>query len=201
VHPAPDLWKEPLTAKTWPKERERILAGAMKVLGPFPKGKVPLDPKDHGETDCGTYVRRKVSIAVQPGDRMPAYLLIPKRRRDRVPAIICFYGTTGGAGKETTVGLSGPRPGTPPEKNRAFAIDMAEAGFVALAPDYLRDGERVRPGRRPYDTTDFYKQFPDWSLVGKDVWDNRRAVDYLQSLDFVDGERIGMVGHSYGGHS
>src|SRR5205085_8596690 len=77
----------------------------------------------------------------------------------------------------------------------------AEAGFVAFAADYLRDGERLKPGRRPYDTTDFYERFPDWSIVGKDAWDNARAVDYLQSLDFVDGQRIGMIGHSYGGHS
>ena len=97
-----------------------------------------------------------------------------------MPAIICFYGTTSGAGKDTTVGLSGGKPGTPPERNRAFAVDMAEAGFVALAADYLRDGERIKPGRRPYDTTDFYKQFPDWSVHGKDAWDTMRAVDYLQ---------------------
>ena len=64
---------------------------------------------------------------------MPFYLLIPKKRNRRAPAIICFYGTTSGAGKETTVGLSGGKPGTPPERNRAFAIDMVEAGFVAAA--------------------------------------------------------------------
>ena len=38
-------------------------------------------------------------------------------------------------------------------------------------------------------------------MHGNDVWDSMRAVDYLQTLDFVDGERIGMVGHPYGGHS
>jgi pimeloyl-ACP methyl ester carboxylesterase len=78
---------------------------------------------------------------------------------------------------------------------------MVEAGFVAFAADYLRDGERIRPGRRPYDTTDFYREFPDWSIHGKDAWDTMRAIDYLRTLDVVDPERIGMVGHSYGGHS
>ena len=202
AHPRAGLWKQPIAQETWPKERERILAGMSKVFGPMPTEKVGLDPKVHGEEDCGSYVRRKVSIQVQAGDRMPAYLLVPKNLRGRkVPAVICFYGTTGGAGKATTVGLSGARPGSRPERNRAFAIDMVEAGFVAFAADYLRDGERVVPGKRPYDTTEFYENFPDWSIHGKDVWDNMRAIDYLQSLDFVDGEKIGMVGHSYGGHS
>lgn len=205
LHPAPGLWKQPITAQSWPAERQRIRAAVMKVLGPFPTNQVPLATQVLGEEDCGSYVRRKVSLQVQPGDRMPAYVLVPKavlaQPTKRVPAIICFYGTTSGAGKDTTVGLSGPSPGTPPAKNRAFAVDMAEAGFVALAADYLRDGERIKPGRRPYDTTDFYAQFPDWSIHGKDAWDTLRAIDYLQTLPFVDGERIGMAGHSYGGHS
>jgi hypothetical protein len=200
-HPSSKLWKERITKDAWPKERQRILDATLKILGPFPEQIVPLEPQTLSEKDCGTYYRRKVSIQVQPGDRIPAWLLVPKKLKGRVPAILCFYGTTGGAGKDTTVGLSGPAPGTAPRKNRAFAVDMVEAGFVALAPDYLRDGERLPPSGKPYDTTEFYRRFPHWSCVGKDVWDNMRAVDYLQSLPFVDGNRIGMVGHSYGGHS
>ena len=201
AHPAAWLWKEPPTKENWARHRERILGGVETVLGRAPGEKVALDPQTLGEEDCGRYVRRKVSIAVQPGERMPAYLLIPKGLRGRVPAVVCFYGTTGGAGKETTVGLSGGKPGSPPEKNRDYAVWMAEAGYVAFAADYLRDGERVKPGRRPYDTADFYEQFPEWSVHGKDAWDTSRAVDYLQTLEFVDADRIGMIGHSYGGHS
>lgn len=201
AHPAPGLWREPVRAETWPRERERIRAGVLKLLGPFPTNTVPLDPREQGETDCGSYVRRKVSFAVQSGDWMPAWLLVPKQIKGRVPAIVCFYGTTSGAGKDTTVGLSGAKPGSAPVRNRASAIDVVEGGFVALAPDYLRDGERLPPGGRPYDTTDFYARFPEWSCVGKDIWDTMRAVDYLQTLPMVDPERIGMVGHSYGGHT
>ncbi len=198
---ATGLWKEPVTAGGWPRTRERILEGYRKIFGVMPGEKVPLEPKVISEEDCGTYLRRKVSIQVQPDDRMPAYLLVPKNLKGRAPAVVCFYGTTSGAGKETTVGTSGPKPGTPPAKNRAFAVDMAEAGFVAFAADYLRDGERVKPGKRPYDTAEFYEKFPDGSIHGKDAWDTMRAIDYLQTLDFVDPERIGMTGHSYGGHS
>jgi dienelactone hydrolase len=204
TRPAAGLWERrggDLTKETWPKHRDRIRAGVAQLLGPMPETIVPLEAKTDSETDCGNYVRRKVSIQVQPGDRMPAWLLVPKDRKGKAAAVIAFYGTTSGAGKDTTVGLSGGKPGTPPERNRAFAIDFVEAGFVVLAPDYLRDGERIAPGKRPYDTTDFYERFPDWSIHGKDAWDTMRAVDYLQSLPEVDPERIGMVGHSYGGHS
>lgn len=204
ARPVPAFWESrggPLSTDNWPKHRERILRAVQDMLGPMPTEIVPLDPQVISEQDCGSYVRRKVSIAVQPGDRMPAYLLIPKGLTRRVPAIVCFYGTTSGAGKETTVGLSGAAPGSPPERNRAFALDLVEAGFVAFAADYLRDGERIEPGRRPYDTTGFYEKFPDWSVHGKDAWDTMRAIDYLQSLDFIDPDRIGMLGHSYGGHS
>lgn len=185
AHPSADLR---------PFDRERVLQGMRQIFGAMPQEKLPLDPKVLSEEDCGSYIRRKVSIQVQADDRMPAYLLIPKTRKGRVPAIVCFYGTTSGEGKLTTVGLT-------PQKNRAFAVDMVEAGFVAFAADYLRDGERVTPGKRPYDTSEFYAKFPDWSIHGKDAWDTMRAIDYLQTLDVVDPDQIGMLGHSYGGHS
>lgn len=208
VHNAADLWEDlprSFSKQFWQQHRTGVIDSIMKIIGPFPKEVPSLAPMMISEEDCGDYIRRKVSITVQNSgirqvDQMAAYLLVPKDIRGKVPAIICMYGTTAGAGKETTVGLSGSRPGTLPEKNLNFGVTMVQAGFVVFAPDYLRDGERVW-GEKPYSTANFYDRFTDWSLVGKDIWDNMRAVDYLQSLAFVDSKSIGMTGHSYGGHS
>jgi hypothetical protein len=210
-----------LTAKAWAGHRSRIVEHLPKLLGTAPANvrnyyskrdaiknsdftplSRDLEARALSEEDCGDYTRKKITLAVQQNDLMYAWLLVPRRPlAAKAPAVICFYGTTSGAGKDTTVGLSGPRPGTAPEKNRAFALDFVKAGFVVLAPDYLRDGERIAAGDRPYDTTRFYEQFPEWSIHGKDAYDTSRAVDYLQSLEFVDAAKIGMTGHSYGGHS
>ena len=210
--PAAGLWTQPLDKARWPEVRARIRQGVDDIFGTPPadlqrqtQGRTPV-ATIVSEEDLGTYVRRKVAIRLRDGEPMPAWLLIPSRVAranppGKVPAVICFYGTTAGAGKDTTVGLSGATPGSPPQRNRAFALDMVEAGFVALAPDWLRDGERIAPGRTPYETTDFYRDFPGWSIHGKDAWDTSRAIDYLQALPFVDGTKIGMIGHSYGGHS
>jgi hypothetical protein len=118
-HPAAHPLAE--TAEAWKGKRDHILAEWKRLLGPDPNAIPSLEPEEHGETDCGSYIRRKISIQVQIGDRMPCWLLVPKQvaASQRMPAVICFYGTTGGAGKDTTVGLSGAKPGTPPLKNRA----------------------------------------------------------------------------------
>src|SRR5439155_15286050 len=41
--------------------------------------------------------------------------------------------------------------------------------------------------------------YPSGSM--KAIWNNMRAIDLLQALPEVDGERIGCIGHSLGGHN
>jgi dienelactone hydrolase len=82
------------------------------------------------------------------------------------------------------VGLGG-RP------NRQYAAELAERGYVTLAPSY--------PLLAGYQ--------PDWRALGyqsgamKAIWDNIRGLDYLETLPFVRKRAFGAIGHSLGGHN
>ncbi|MDA0711527.1 MAG: prolyl oligopeptidase family serine peptidase, partial [bacterium] len=100
------------------------------------------------------------------------------------PAVLCLHPTHAKDGFKTVVGLS-DRP------NRAYASELAERGFVTLAPSY--------PLLANY--------HPDWRSLGyesgsmKAIWDNVRGLDVLAALPFVAPGPVGAIGHSLGGHN
>jgi dienelactone hydrolase len=177
------------TPEDWAKRRAEILRGMESVMGQLSgDGKrCPLDPMTEEEVDCGTYVRRLVTCASEPGSRVPAYLLVPKdvlENKKKVPAVLCLHGTDNVVGHGTVVGL-GTRP------NRGYAKELAERSYVTLAPNYPL----------------LAKYQPDLKKLGwesgtlKAVWDNKRGLDLLVTLPYVDGSKMGAVGPSLGGHN
>ena len=79
---------------------------------------------------------------------------------------------------------------------------MALRGHIVLAADAIGFEERVYPGTEGEPNLDRWtqeKQDQGFSLIGKMAADVSRAVDLLQSFDFVDPQRIGVIGHSMGG--
>lgn len=182
------------TADAWQRRRRQIEETWSTLLGQGPQcPPPPLEPLVHSEHDGGSYVRYRISYAVDEGERVPAYLLVPKTLKTPAAAVYCPHQTTT-IGKDEPAGLGG-------SAELHYAHDLALRGYIALAPDHLAAGERCAPGLAHYDTAAFYGRYPHWSAVGKTIWDGRRALDYLCSLPEVDPGRIGMIGHSLGGHS
>ncbi|RPI80927.1 MAG: alpha/beta fold hydrolase, partial [Planctomycetaceae bacterium] len=128
---------------------------------------------------------RKISYHTEVDDRVSAYLFLPARKLgERLPAVLCLHQTIK-IGKEEPAGLGG-------SPNLHYALHLAQRGYVTLAPDYPSFGEH------PYDFA-AARHFQSGTM--KAIWDNMRAIDLLQSLPEVDGERIGCIGHSLGGHN
>jgi dienelactone hydrolase len=180
------------TATQWLERRAATTRLLVDLLGG-----IPVPPGPGG----GRHVRQvalvdgvdcwRVVYDGEAGEEIPAYLLVPHGVATPAPAVVAVHGTSP-YGKDTVVQATQPRH---------YARHLLERGLIVLAPDVLAMGERIYAGRRYVDTTPFYARHPNWSMYGKIVFDLRRAVDYLYSLDIVDKQRVGMMGHSLGGHS
>lgn len=183
--------RDELKPVTTPQEmgirRRHILAAISEAMGPLPATdlRVPLDVAVESEESSELYIRKRISFTPEPGDRVPAWLLIPKNIATPAAAMLCLHQTTD-IGKGEPAGLGG-RP------NLHYAHELANRGFVCIVPDYPSFGDY------PYDFQTTGKHFASGSM--KAIWNNIRAIDVLETLPEVDSDRIGCIGHSLGGHN
>lgn len=116
--------------------------------------------------------RTDVEFEVDGGVKIRGWLFVPPGKGP-LPAITMAHGYAGV--KEHAL--------------EPFAKAFAEAGFVVLLHDHRGFGASEGTPRQDVDP---WRQIADW----------RRAITYLESLDFVDAKRIGLWGTSYaGGHA
>jgi dienelactone hydrolase len=181
----------PITASSpaeWPAKRAAIVKAAESYMGALPgaEKRCPLDVRVEKESDEGTYLRRLITYASEPGDRTPAWLLIPKTALagKPAPAVLCLHPTDNTIGHDVVVGLGG-------KANRAYAKELAEQGYVTIAPSY------------PH----LAKYYPDLKALGwasgtmKAIWNHVRALDLLDAMPEVRHGSYGVIGHSLGGHN
>lgn len=176
------------TSADWEIRRAQILQGFQKATGQLPsRENLPdLDIRIKAEEQREKHVRLTIDFVSEKGDRTPCYLYIPKgiKPGEKRPAIVALH-PTHKIGKDVVDGLS-QRP------NRAYAKELADQGYIVIAPDYLSFGEYA-----DYDfTKDRYS-----SGTMKAIWNHMRCVDLLQARPDVDGDKIGAIGHSLGGHN
>lgn len=156
-------------------------------MGPFPNPakRVALDVKVLEEVKLeGGLLRRKLTYQSDATDRVAAYLFLPEASaKAKLPAILCLHQTTK-LGKAESAGIV--------DNPKQYALHLAQRGYVAFAPDYPSFGD----SKYDFDPRHGYA-----SGTMKAIWDNVRAVDLLESLPEVDATRLGVIGHSLGGHN
>lgn len=169
----------------------------LSLLGEMPT-KSELNLKVLQEVDCGTFIRQKIGYSSEVGETISAFLCIPKNISALLPAIYCFHQHAGNwsLGKSEVVGLAGL-------PDQVYARELAERGYITLAPDAICFEERadaadpVRYHAHQLHTRLMRGQ----TLLGKVLFDISAGIDLLQNLPFVDATRIGFIGHSYGGRT
>ena len=165
--------------------------------GPWPEPS-DLKPQRHDATRKNGYRIETVSYEVEPGDRVPALLLVPDGvdANHPAPAIAVWHQHNGEwhLGKTEPAGLSGS-----PQHHTGAAL--AKEGYVVLCPDALCFEDRQSPYMKAGDFERF--EFLRYVVAGKcmawkNILDMRRAIDYLCTRPEVNSERIGCYGHSMG---
>lgn len=163
--------------------RERIWRD---LIGRLPDPNVPSQARTRLLYDEPGF--RGYEVLLDVWKDVPAYgiLLVPKNAQGKLPAVVCQHGLEGRPSD-----IANPHGGNPIYK--AFAARLAEQGFVTFSPQnpYVL-GDRFRQINR--------KAHP-WALSQFSfvAGQHQRILEWLGSLDFVDAQRIGFYGLSYGG--
>jgi len=164
------------------------------LLGPTPS-RVPLDFEVTESVACDGYRRDRVVFDTEDTMSVPAYLLLPNERRAPGAAVLAVHGH--GSGKSLVCGLdSSDTPGDD------YAHQLAQRGFVVLAPDLRCFGERADwspPDHYGCDTNLVHAVMAGWNPLTQNLWDLARCLDVLGSHPLVDSTRVGVAGLSFGG--
>jgi len=144
------------------------------------------------------YRIESVFYEAEPGDRVPALVLVPDGV-DAVhpaPAVAVWHQHNGEwhLGKTEPAGLAG-------NPMHHTGVALVREGYVVLCPDALCFEERQNPILKAGDFERF--EFLRYVVAGKcmawkNILDMRRAIDYLCQRPEVDKNRIGCYGHSMG---
>lgn len=162
--------------------REHILASA--GLVPMPE-KTPLNAQIFGERRSESYSVFKVYFESLPGFYVTGNLYRPAGAGP-FPAMLSPHGHWTYGRLENTPIVSVP----------ARAINLAEQGFVVFTYDMIgyNDSRQL-----PHDFGGKRESLWGLSLAGLQLWNSIRGLDFLQSLPYVDRDRIGATGASGGG--
>jgi dienelactone hydrolase len=191
-------------AESW---QRKLHAKLVELVGGFPRDRAPLRPATLEVRDFPGYRREKVVFDSRRGVSVLAYILIPSGARSPLPSMICVPGH--GRGVDDIVGIDeqGRDRTDKSGYQHDFAIQVAEAGMVAVAIEPMGFGcrrDRATAAKGPLGRSSCNPVAGGALLLGQTmigwrVYDVMRTIDYLETRPEFDARRIGCMGISGGG--
>jgi dienelactone hydrolase len=183
----------PLGAKSlddWQKLRPQLREQYFTMLGlwPLPE-KSPLQATITRSMPMDGYSVDMIHFQSRPGLYVTGNLYRPENARsgERLPAVlyVCGHSNQGRSGNKSAY--------------QSHGIWFARHGYVCLTIDTLQLGEVAGVHHGTYNLGRWNWHSRGYTPAGVECWNGIRAIDYLQSRDDVDAERIGVTGISGGG--
>ncbi|MDD5678150.1 MAG: alpha/beta hydrolase family protein [Kiritimatiellae bacterium] len=186
--------------------RPRVLA----TLGDFPR-RVPLNPELIAEFKHDGLLKQRWFIDVAP--HISATFLVNRpvdiKRGEERPAILCWHGH-GPFGKAPVMGddSSPEKAGLIANLNYNYGHQMAKAGFVTYAIDWIGCGDRndsSKPNIRRQQGIDWcnlyylHATMLGMTSLSINVAHGMAATDFACTFPFVDKAKLGVMGLSGGG--
>jgi dienelactone hydrolase len=161
------------------------------IIGSFGPAVLPLNPRARQILERPKWTAYEVVLDVYPGVFAWGCLLLPKdlRSGERRPVVVCQHGLEGLP--SDTFNGDPNTDGFGYYKN--FAARLAERGFIVFSP------------HNPYRGRDKFRELQrkanplGCSLFSIIIAQHARILEWLNTLPFVDGKKIGFYGLSYGG--
>jgi len=180
--------KPPASLADWAVDKKGLKRSLGVFWGAFPETPCPLDPKKLGEIKRDGYRVEKIVFQTMPGVWMTSNAYVPDGKGP-FPAVLCVHGHWRGAKQDPVV--------------QSRCIGLAKLGFFVLVVDAFGAGERGISKK----LGEYHGEMVAATLIptgrvlaGIQVYENTRAIDYIQSRPEVNPESIGVTGASGGGN-
>lgn len=191
----------------WRFWRTELLAKLEELTGYATMLRTDLNALITEERTFDGYIRQRVEISTEPGVIMPFYVLIPTTGPGPFPALLTPHGhSSGGKYAVANERVNDAVAKTIDEHNYDYGVQFVRAGFIVFAPDARGFGERQevaasRSGILASSCREINNMaYPlGQTVTGMWAWDLHRLIDYVETREDADVERLGCAGLSGGG--
>lgn len=171
------------TPEDWRRQREEILAAWRNWLGDWPPPIANPDIRYLQQSRRDSFLQHEVAVEIAPNDQtVTGYLLVPDGDGPFAAVLVVYYDAETGIGQGREL--------------RDFASQLARRGFVTLSIGTPEFASLKAPYKPLWDVPEGGRPLQPLSALAYVAANCHTA---LANLPQVDLDRIGVVGHSYGG--
>jgi dienelactone hydrolase len=178
---------KPSTNKTVKSDRQKLYS----LLGRLPERDRPIKVQLVSREETNDLIIERLILDLNGIEQVPAYFTKPKNASGKVPVVLFNHSHFG----QYNVGKDEYLFGRKEMQSPPYAVALAREGYAGLCIDAWAFGKRAGRSEQDIFKDMLWKGQVMWGMM---VYDNLRALDYLETRSDVDMKRVGTMGMSMG---